>query len=125
MAKVDSGIVRYFIRSKAFRGPESHYLKQGQFAVGLIEPSNPPSDTNLDKVLCWNALNRDEQIRTKPSVPMFKSIEELHEIFSNFDMHQEIYIHFCRSNPRNATFLLALKVFGKMLMLISWASGMV
>lgn len=53
MAKVDSGIVRYFIRSKAFRGPESHYLKQGQFSVGLIEASNPPSDTNLDKVLCW------------------------------------------------------------------------
>jgi hypothetical protein len=52
MAKVDSGIVRYFIRSKAFRGPESHYLKQGQFSVGLIEASNPPSDTNLDKVLC-------------------------------------------------------------------------
>ncbi|XP_046642456.1 uncharacterized protein LOC124327531 [Daphnia pulicaria] len=52
MAKVDSGIARYFIRSKAFRGPESHYLKQGQFSVGLIEASNPPSDTNLDKVLC-------------------------------------------------------------------------
>lgn len=52
MAKVDSGIARYFIRSKAFRGPESHYLKQGQFSVELIEASNPPSDTNLDKVLC-------------------------------------------------------------------------
>ncbi|KAK4027064.1 hypothetical protein OUZ56_016083 [Daphnia magna] len=52
MAKVDTGIVRYFIRSKAFRGPESHYLKQGQFSVGLIEVSNPPSDPSLDKVLC-------------------------------------------------------------------------
>ena len=52
MAKVDPGIVRYFIRAKAFRGPESHYLKQGQFSVGLVEPSNPPSDTDLDKVLC-------------------------------------------------------------------------
>jgi hypothetical protein len=55
MAKVDSGIVRYFIRSKAFRGPESHYLKQGQFSVGLIEASNPPSDTNLAKDLAQNS----------------------------------------------------------------------
>lgn len=52
MATVDPGIVRYFIRSKAFRGPEGHYLKQGQYSVGLIEASEPPTDPDLDKVLC-------------------------------------------------------------------------
>jgi len=52
MGKADLGIARYFIRSKAFKGPEAHYLKQGQYSVGLLEPSNPPSDTDLDKVLC-------------------------------------------------------------------------
>lgn len=52
MSHADLGIARYFIRTKAFRGPEAHYLKQGQFSVGLLEPSNPPSDTEMDKVIC-------------------------------------------------------------------------
>ena len=52
MAKVDLGVARYFIRSKAFHGPEDHYLKQGQYSIGLIEASDPPSDPELDKVLC-------------------------------------------------------------------------
>lgn len=52
MASVDPGVVRYFIRTKAFQGPEGHYLKQGQYSVGLIESSKPPTDPELDKVLC-------------------------------------------------------------------------
>ena len=52
MSSVNPSAVRYFIRSKAFKGPEGSLPKQGQYTVGLKQRSDYPSDPNNDRVTC-------------------------------------------------------------------------
>ncbi len=52
MAAVDRAAVRYFIRSKAFQGPEGWLKKQGQYSLGLLERSEAPAGSTQDRVAC-------------------------------------------------------------------------
>lgn len=52
MTFADLDAARSFIRSKAYKSPEAHNMKQGQYHVGLIEASEQPYDPEMDTVLC-------------------------------------------------------------------------
>jgi len=57
MAWVDTVEVTEFIRSKALKGPEGTYPKEGQYTVGLLKAAEIPEGSTIeDSVICPNNI---------------------------------------------------------------------